>query len=91
MGNVRVKQLVVLLGSAAVVAGSWLLAPQTAEAYSKTVAAKCKGDYKRLCPAYKVGTNDLEACMRSNHRAISNSCMNALVDVGEAPPSARRR
>lgn len=66
-------------------------APSDAAAISKTVQRKCTGDYKRLCPGYKTDSDALRACMRSQHRAISNGCMNALVDAGEAPSSARRR
>ncbi|MFZ4809351.1 MAG: hypothetical protein ACOYLQ_19020 [Hyphomicrobiaceae bacterium] len=81
------------LGLAAVVAVSVLnvTAATDAAAFSKAVTAKCKADYKRLCPAYKVDSDGLRACMRSNHRAISNKCMEALIDAGEAPASARRR
>lgn len=62
-----------------------------AEAYSKTVNSKCRSDYRRLCPSYKVDTPGLDACMRSNYRAISNGCMRALVDAGLAPPNALKR
>lgn len=67
------------------------VSPNDAAAVSKSVQRKCTGDYKRLCPGYKTDSDALRACMRSQHRAISNSCMNALVDAGEAPSSARRR
>jgi hypothetical protein len=66
-------------------------APALAAGYSKAVTSKCRADYKRLCPSYKVDSDALRACMRANHRAISNRCMNALVDAGEAPQTARRR
>lgn len=62
-----------------------------AAAYPVTVVSKCRGDYKRLCPQYKKLGDELEACMRSNYRAISNVCINSLVDAGLAPSIARRR
>lgn len=68
-----------------------LAQPAISAGYSKAVTSKCRADYKRLCPSYKVDSDALRACMRANHRAISNRCMNALVDAGEAPQSARRR
>jgi hypothetical protein len=79
--------LTLAIFAAAVTATS--LAP-SADAYSQDVRRKCRGDYKRLCPSYSVDSDQLRACMRSQHRAITNICMNALVDAGEAPSSARR-
>lgn len=79
-----------LLAACALTAGPVAGVPE-AQAYSKAVTQKCRNDYKRLCPAYKTASAELRACMSANHRAISNSCMNALVDAGEAPPGARRR
>ena len=94
MALVRVSLLrVSALGFAALAAVSAfsVTSATDAAAFSKAVTAKCKSDYKRLCPAYKVDSDGLRACMRSNHRAISNKCMEALIDAGEAPASARRR
>jgi hypothetical protein len=72
-----------------------LLSANTAVAKTKgypvEVIRKCRGDYTRLCPGYKSRSAELDACMRSKHVAISNICMNALVDNGIAPPIARRR
>lgn len=76
--------------AAALVGASFGFAGEAA-AFSKAVTAKCKADYRRLCPGYKTDSGELRSCMRAKHPAISNSCMNALVDAGEAPPSARRR
>ena len=42
-----------------------------AEAYPAGVVQKCRGDYKRLCPSYKLESDELDSCMRSQHRAIS--------------------
>lgn len=88
----RIASRLPLLGIlAAGLATGVAFAPTEAAAVSKSVQRKCNGDYKRLCPGYKVDSDALRACMRTQHRAISNSCMNALVDAGEAPSSARRR
>jgi hypothetical protein len=74
------------------VAAVFAVAGQSAAAsYPSSVVAKCRGDYKRLCPQYKTVGDSLDSCMRSQHRSISNSCMNALVDSGLAPAAARRR
>ena len=62
-----------------------------ASAYPSSVVAKCRGDYKRLCPQYKKVGDELDSCMRANYRSISNSCMNTLVDAGFAPAAARRK
>ena len=64
---------------------------QTAEAYPSGVVQKCRGDYKRLCPSYKLESDELDSCMRSQHRAISTPCINALVDNGLAPYAVRRK
>lgn len=90
MTRIAFRLPVLALLAAGLVAGI-TFAPTDAAAVSKSVKRKCSGDYKRLCPGYKIGSDDLRACMRTKHRAISNSCINALVDAGEAPASARRR
>ena len=48
-----------------------------------------KGGYPP--PPGAPDTPGLDACMRSNYRAISNGCMRALVDAGLAPPNALKR
>lgn len=63
----------------------------SAEAVSQKVRRACTGDYKRLCPGYKVGSAALRACMESKWRDISNGCFNALVDAGEVSRSRSRR
>jgi hypothetical protein len=83
----KLVRFCLVLAGVALVAG----AQSDAMAVSQDIVRKCRGDYKRLCPGYKTDSDDLRACMRSQHRSISNSCMNALVDAGEAPASARRR
>ena len=67
------------------------LATTAALAYPPAVVAKCKSDYQRLCPGYKLDSDALNSCMRSKHRAISTPCINILVDYGYAPAVARRR
>lgn len=85
------KARIALASIAMALVGMLAAGQQPAHAVSKDVKRKCKGDYKRLCPSYRVGSDELRACMRTQHRAISNACMNALVDSGEAPASVRRR
>lgn len=82
-----------LLALAALVALSVAsaLPAAAAKGYPADVIRKCRGDYKRLCPGYKINSPTLDACMRSKHPLITNSCMNSLVDNGIAPPIARRR
>jgi hypothetical protein len=70
-----------------------LAAPASAQAVNKKVKAACTGDYKRLCPSYKVGTPQLRACMEANSGSISSRCIDALIDTGEIDrkqKSARR-
>lgn len=62
-----------------------------AEAISAKVRRACVGDYKRLCPGYKVGSTALRACMESKYREISSRCMDALIDSGEVDRSRGRR
>lgn len=62
-----------------------------AEAVSAKVRKSCAGDYKRLCPGYKVGSASLRACMESKYREISSGCMNALIDSGEVDRARSRR
>ena len=47
------------------------------------VKKACKGDYQRLCPNYKVGSNQLRACMEAKQSDISWDCIQALIDSGE--------
>lgn len=69
---------------AAAVAGVAVAALATpAAAVSKRVQQSCKSDYKRLCPAYKVGSPSMKACMDANQGAISSPCREALIDSGE--------
>ena len=59
-------------------------------AVSAKVAKSCKGDYKRLCPKYKVGSPQLRACMEAKQFELSSGCVQALIDSGEVNRSARR-
>lgn len=55
----------------------------TASAYSSRVKSACKSDFYHFCPAYKVGTPQLKACMRSAGGNVSRRCIDALADSGE--------
>ena len=42
----------------------------------------CSGDYHRFCGQYRPNSSQMRACMQANGRALSNGCINALVDAG---------
>ena len=63
-------------------------------AITDKVKKACKGDYERLCPHYKVGSNQLRACMEAKQNDITWNCVQALIDSGEVdksriPPNRR--
>lgn len=57
---------------------------------SPKVRKACAGDYKKLCPTYKVGSPQLRACMEAKQSQLSWGCVSALIDSGEVSRSARR-
>ncbi|CAN0466018.1 unnamed protein product, partial [Phaeothamnion confervicola] len=65
-------------------------APASAAITAKVKKA-CAGDYKRLCPTYKVGSPQLRACMEAKQFEISSNCVSALIDAGEVGRSQARR
>jgi hypothetical protein len=65
-------------------------APASAAITGKVKKA-CAGDYKRLCPSYKVGSAQLRACMEAKQFEISSGCVSALIDAGEVGRSQARR
>jgi hypothetical protein len=77
----------------AAVAGGLLAAVglgSPAYAVSAQVKKACQGDYKRLCPSYKVGSPQLRACMEAKQAEISSRCVDALIASGEVNRTARR-
>lgn len=76
-----------LLAAAVLVAGM----PGAQAAITAKVRKACAPDYKRLCPAYKVGSAQLRACMEAKSIEISSSCVNALIDAGEVDRRRVRR
>ena len=62
-----------------------------ADAASAKVRTACAGDYKRLCPRYKVGSSRMRACMEAKQSEISSRCIDALIDSGEVNRRGRRR
>lgn len=78
--------LVTVLGIAAA-----LLPVDQAFAYSNKVESACRGDYKRLCPHYKVGSPQLRACMEAKQGEISWTCISALMDEGVVDRRQARR
>ncbi len=67
--------------------GFWT--PASANVSAKVKKA-CTGDYKRLCPKYKVGSAQLRACMEAKQSEISSGCVQALIDSGAVNRAARR-
>lgn len=67
------------------------LAVPAADAVPRKVKRACKGDYKSLCPRYRVGTSRMRSCMRSKGRQLSWSCYQALKDAGYVKRGRRRR
>jgi hypothetical protein len=74
-----------------VIAIASLIAADTAHAYSSRVKKACKTDFYKFCPSYKLNSPELRACMRSAGGNISQRCIDALVDAGEAPRSLRSK
>jgi hypothetical protein len=78
-----------LTGAAALIAVS-LLTPFAAQAeagqvYKVTPQERrdCKVDYKTYCRQYKVGSQDLRACMSRASKRLSDPCVRALYQAGE--------
>ena len=82
----RLARKVCLIGAFA----AFCAAAGAAHAVSDKVKKACVGDYKRLCPSYKVGSSALRACMEAKQAEISSKCVQALIDSGEVNKSARR-
>ena len=74
----------------AAILGVGFAAPAGA-AITEKVKRACTGDYKRLCPSYKVGSNQLRACMEAKHGDLSSTCRDALIAAGEYKQSSSRR
>jgi hypothetical protein len=84
------RAFLVALSLSALAISSVVPAPAQASVSSK-VKKSCTGDYKRLCPRYKVGSPQLRACMEAKSSEISSACINALIDSGEVNRSSSRR
>ncbi len=82
------RGIVALVGAGALVFAICL--PASAAITAKVKKA-CAGDYKRLCPSYKVGSAQLRACMEAKQFEISSGCVSALIDAGEVGRSQARR
>ena len=65
--------------------GTMVFRGGTASAHSSAVQSACKTDYYKFCPAYKIGTPQLKACMRSAGGNLSRRCIDALANAGEIP------
>ena len=69
------------LAGAALCSGALVSAAYAA--HTAVVKAACKTDYYKFCPAYKVDTPQMRACMRSAGGNLSQRCIDALADAGE--------
>lgn len=78
------------LGLAVAIMAVGFIAP-SADAVPRKVKRACKGDYKSLCPRYRVGTSRMRSCMRSKGRQLSWDCYQALKDAGYVRRGRRRR
>lgn len=79
------------LVAAAILCTTAGLGASDADAVSSKVRKACAGDYKRLCPRYKVGSSRMRACMEAKQSEISSRCIDALIDSGEVNRRGRRR
>ena len=86
---VVIKRALVALGGVVWLAVVGYVPPAEAAINAK-VKKNCAGDYKRLCPKYKVGSPQLRACMEAKQFELSSGCVQALIDSGEVNRSARR-
>jgi len=71
-----------LLSISLVASAACLVLANGAEAFNAKVQRACKGDYKRLCPQYKVGSPQLRACMEAKSSDISSNCITTLIEEG---------
>lgn len=95
MKNVFRAGLVALLAATAAYTADTVMFTSGAQAdsgpYSARVRRACKGDYNRFCPGYSLYGSELRRCMQSAGKAISKSCVRALVDAGEVPRSMLKK
>jgi len=81
VGHMRMKYSAAVF--AAISAVTLALLPAAYAAVTERVKQDCRGDYKRYCNDYAVGSEALRACMSRSSRKLSNMCVAALVDGGE--------
>ena len=86
--SMRLRRTVAATVAVAVMAIAGAAAP--VRAVSAKVKKACAGDYKRLCPSYKVGSPALRACMEAKQAEITSKCVDALIASGEVNRSAKR-
>ena len=60
-------------------------AAQADQTYTVTPQERrdCRADYKAYCSQYKLGSQQLRACMSRSSRKLSNPCVRALYAAGE--------
>jgi hypothetical protein len=52
--------------------------------YSKAVQQACASDYHKHCGEYGIETEALRLCMDRAGHSLKKTCVNALIDAGEA-------
>jgi hypothetical protein len=60
------------------------------ESFPRVVRIACTADAKRLCPAYRLGSNEMRNCMEAKARLLSRGCVRALEDAGMVPRNMLR-
>ncbi len=67
----------------AAVAIACLASAAQAETYSNIVQQNCRYDYKKFCGDYGLESTALRSCMDRAGKALSKSCVQALIKSGE--------
>jgi hypothetical protein len=62
---------------------AWTGVAAAQHTYSKAVQKACAKDYKAHCGQYGIETEALRLCMDKAGRALSKTCVDALVASGE--------
>lgn len=69
--------------TAALALGSFIAAPEQANALSLRVKLACSADYYKNCSSYSPFGSEVRQCMRAVGPGLSRGCVSALVAEGE--------
>lgn len=67
------------------------LASAPAFAVNDHVRNACDSDYAAYCAQFDVDSKEVRGCMRANRHKLTDKCLHALADSGEATPADVRR